>query len=107
MLDWWFLWLPAIVGTGMFWIVHIDERFIPPFIVLGSIGLYMGVLLANIRRPRIVVPVLLALLVLQGSRATLEGVKGILGTPVSAQDSAARIVYDLEKNGVPPGARSL
>ena len=104
-LDWWFLWLPAIVGTGMFWIVHIDERFIPPFIVLGSVGLYMGVLLANIRRPRMVVPVLLALLVLQGGRATLEGVKGILGTPVSAEDNAAKIVYDLEKDGVPPGSK--
>jgi hypothetical protein len=104
-LYWWFLWLPAVAGIGMFWIVHVEERFIAPFVVLGFVGLYTGALIANARRPRIVIHVLLAILLLQGGRATLEAVKGILGTPVSAQNSAARIVYDLQRNGVPPGSK--
>jgi hypothetical protein len=102
-LAWWFLWLPAVCGTVMFWMVHVEDRFIAPFVVLGCVGLYSGVLVTSSEKPRLVGKILLALLLVQGGRASIVVAKGFLGLAKSSTSSAARIVTDLEAAGVPAG----
>ena len=104
-LSWWFLWFPAACGIVMFWLVHVEDRFIPPFLLLGFAGLYTGVLIANSRRPSLIVKILMALLLVQGGKASAVLLKGFLSSPGSTTRDAARIVDDLAKNGVPRGAK--
>jgi len=103
--QWWFFWFPAIAGTSMFLAVHLEERFVAPFIVLAAVGIFAGVLQANARKSRLAVHVLWAIIALQSGRAAVEAFKGLFGSPVSSQTTAARIVYDLDHNGVPPGSK--
>jgi len=102
---WWFLWLPAACGTVMFWIVHVEDRFIAPLIVLGSVGLFTGTLMLGTRKPRLVTKVLLALLLIQGGKATINIVKGIASSGVSSTRNAENIVAALEKVGLPAGSK--
>jgi hypothetical protein len=104
-LNWWFLWLPAVCGIAMFWLVHVEDRFIAPFVVLGFVGLYSGVLVSSSRRPRLARTILLAILLLQGCRASIVIAKGFLGTSQSSTSAAAKIITDLTDAGVPPRAK--
>lgn len=104
-LAWWFLWFPAACGIIMFWLVHVEDRFIPPFLLLGFVGLYTGVLIASSRRPSLIVKILMALLLVQGGKASAVLLKGFLSSPGSTTKDAAKIVDDLAKNGVPRGAK--
>ena len=104
-LTWWFLWLPAIFGVFIFWLVHIETRFIAPFLIIGFIGLYSAALIAARRRLRILTPVLLGILLVQGSRAGIAVGKGFLGTSVSWTRINERVVDDLARAGVPRGER--
>jgi len=104
-LGWWFLWFPAACGIVMFWLVHVEDRFIPPFLLLGFVGLYTGVLIANSGRPMLIVKILMAILLVQGGRATAVVLKGFFSSPGSSTSVAARIVDDLIKAGVPRGTK--
>ncbi len=104
-LAWWFLWFPAACGIVMFWLVHVEGRFIPPFFLLGFVGLYTGVLIANGGRPMLIVKILMAILLVQGGRATAVLLKGFFSSSGSSTSDAARIVDDLAKVGVPRGAK--
>ena len=104
-LAWWFLWFPAACGIVMFWLVHVEDRFIPPFLLLGFVGLYTGVLISNSRRPMLIVKILMAILLVQGCRATAVVLKGFFSSPGSTTSDAATIVDDLARNGVPKGAK--
>jgi len=103
-LSWWFLWLPAALGTVMFWMVHVEDRFIAPFVVIGFMGLYTGALISSSRKSRVIARILLGLLLVQGCRAGIVVVKGFLSTPLDMTRSATTIVDDLAKAGVPQGA---
>jgi hypothetical protein len=89
----------------MFWLVHVEDRFIPPFLLLGFVGLYTGVLISNSRRPMLIVKILMAILLVQGCRATAVVLKGFFSSPGSTTSDAATIVDDLARNGVPKGAK--
>jgi hypothetical protein len=104
-LYWWFLWLPAACGTAMFWLVHVEDRFIAPFVVLAFVGLYSGALIASCRKPRIVSKILLALLMVQGCRAAVEVLKGLGSATVSSTRDAEKTVADLSREGLPVGGK--
>lgn len=104
-LQWWFLWVPAACGVGMFWLVHVEERFIVPFLVLAAVGVYSGVLLAGCRKWRIVGTILLALLLTQGGRAAFVIAKGFLSSNSSTAKATQQTIADLEAAGVPQGSK--
>ena len=104
-LAWWFLWFPAACGIVMFWLVHVEDRFIPPFLLLGFVGLYTGVLIANSGRQMLIVEILMAILLVQGGKATAVLLKGFFSSPGTSTSDTARIVDDLARNGVPRGAK--
>jgi hypothetical protein len=104
-LGWWFLWLPAACGIAMFWLVHVEERFIAPFIVLGCLGLYLGALVPACKKPTIVRTVLLAVLLVQGARVGIIVFKEFLSVPASSTTAAAKVVQDLNTLGVPPKSK--
>lgn len=103
--SWWFLWLPALCGTAMFLVVHLEERFISPFVIVGSVGLYTGVLISCSRKPRLAAKVLMALLVVQGCRAGMVVLKGFGSTTISNTMFAEKIVTEIGRAGFPPGGR--
>lgn len=104
-LHWWFLWLPATFGIAMFWLVHVEERFIAPFLVVGVVGLYSGVLISSRRRPGTISKILVAVLLVQGGKAIIIPGKGFFSSRVSSSISAAKIVADLDRVGISPGTK--
>ncbi len=104
-VHWWFLWLPATLGIVMFWMVHVDERFIAPFLVIGVVGLYSGVLTSSTRRPATITKILMAVLLVQGCKAIIIPGKGFFGSRPSSSITAAKIVDGLERVGISPGTK--
>jgi hypothetical protein len=105
MASWWFLWLPAICGAVMFLVVHVEERFIAPFVIIGFVGCYFALLVPAVRKPRLVTRVLLAILLVQSCRAAIVTLKEAAETPASATVEAAKIVDALKNASLPPGSR--
>jgi hypothetical protein len=104
-LQWWFLWLPAFFGIAIFVIVHVEDRFIAPFLVLGTVGLYLPMLVANARKPGMVSRVLLAVLITQAGRALPDAMKSLLGSKIDLPSSGSKEVAGLTQLQVPPGTK--
>jgi hypothetical protein len=47
--DYWFLIIPAIAALGMYSLVHVEERYVAPFLVLLLLGLFCSVRLPDSR----------------------------------------------------------
>jgi hypothetical protein len=100
----WFVWLPAVLGTIMFWVVHVEERFVAPFFVLGFVGAGTALLSSSYRRSRIVTTVLVALLVVQGTRAVITAAKSVAGQRNRLASDTTETLGDLERWGIPRGS---
>ena len=100
----WFVWLPAVLGTIMFWVVHVEERFVAPFVILGFVGAGTALLSSNYRRARTVTAVLVALLIVQGTRATITVAKSVAGQHNRLARDTIQTLGDLQSWGVPPGS---
>jgi hypothetical protein len=101
---WWFVWLPCVVGILMFWIVHVEDRFIAPFLVIGFVGLCLPLLICSMGRSKILITILATLVVVQTSQGILEVARESIRAKASDPVDAAQAIDDLRRAGVPPGA---
>ncbi len=66
-LQYWFLLVPVIAAIGMYWLVHVEWRYLSPFIVLLWLGLFSGVRLPESQESRkLVTRVFIVLMITMG-----------------------------------------
>jgi hypothetical protein len=102
------LWLPALFALGLYSLVHIQGRYVAPFLTLAGLGLLCGLRLAVARVGRYVPLLLLGVWLPVGALAVslvgraAAGVRGGEGASAHADWAVAQ---ELARHGVGPGSR--